>query len=133
MKWLILIQGFRIFVEILFVMSVSEGLLHAEVTIEGYNYDMIFGITAVVVGLTYLAKRLSDKFVLLWNYLGLIVLASVIFVFMSSIYLPELYGYETTPAPLEFTKYPYILVAGYLMPLAVFIHVLSIVKYYQEK
>lgn len=133
MKWLILIQSFRIFVEILFVMSVTKGVLHAEATIEGYNYDMVFGFTAVVIGLAYLTKRFSEKYVLIWNYLGLLVLASVIFVFMSSIYLPELYGYENTPAPLEFTKYPYILVAGYLMPLAVFIHVLSIVKYYQEK
>lgn len=133
MEWLIHIQSFRILVEILFVMSVSEGVLHSEVTIEGYNFDMVFGATAAIIGFAYMKKRISEKAVLIWNYLGILVLASVIFVFTSSIYLPELYGYKTTPATVEFTKYPYILVAGFLMPIAVFIHVLSIVKYYQEK
>ena len=133
LKWLALFQSFRILVEILFVMSVTKGVLHSEVTIEGYNYDMVFGVTALFIGFGLIKKRISRKVVLIWNYLGILVLASVIFVFTSSIYLPELYGHEVTPAPVEFTRYPYILVAGFLMPLAVFIHVLSIVKHYNKK
>ncbi|WP_299887391.1 hypothetical protein [uncultured Lacinutrix sp.] len=126
-KALIYIQTFRVLVETIFVFSLSAGILHKNVTIEGYNMDMIFAFTAPIVA--YLAfNKLSKKFVVYWNYLGLLVLASVIFVFVSSIYIPEIYSANIPLIPMEAVKYPYLLVAAFLMPFAVFIHVLSIVQ-----
>lgn len=128
-KTLTYVQVFRVLVEIIFVYSISAGVLHENVTIEGYNFDMIFAITAPIIAfLVFNKKILSQKIILWWNYLGLAVLASVIFVFITSIYFPGIYGSEASLLPIEFTKYPYILVAGFLMPLAVFLHVLSIVS-----
>lgn len=122
-------QSFRIIVETIFVFSVAENILHPNVTIEGYNYDMVFAFTAPIIGyLVFNAKVLSTKVAIIWNYLGIGVLASVIFVFISSIYLPEIYGETDNLLPMEATMYPYVLVAGFLMPLAVFIHVFSIVQ-----
>jgi len=127
--WLIYIQSFRIFVELLFVFSVAQGILHKEASIEGYNFDMIMAITAPIIGLlVFKYKILSEKWLIYWNYLGLAILASVIFVFMSSIYKPEIYGSNIPLLPMESFQYPYVLVAGFLMPLAVFIHILSIVQ-----
>ena len=131
--WLTSIQSFRILVETIFVLSVAQGVLHVEATIEGYNYDMVFAVTAFIIGLGLVFKKISLKVVLWWNYTGLLILFSVIFVFVSTIYFPGLYGYENTPAPLDLTKYPYVLVAGFLMPMAVFIHVLSIVQIKNSK
>ncbi|MEQ9090229.1 MAG: hypothetical protein RIE52_04020 [Balneola sp.] len=128
-SWLVYYQSFRIFVETLFVFSVAQGILHANVTIEGYNVDMIFAFTAPLVSLlVYRFKMLSERAIIRWNYLGLIVIASIIFLFNSSIYLPEIYGFDTPLMPIKFTTYPYIIVAGFLMPSAVFMHVLSIVQ-----
>ncbi len=126
---LIYIQAFRILVETLFVYSVAKGVLHENVTIEGYNYDMILAFTAPIVAFLVFDKKLfSIKFAIAWNYLGLAVLVSVIFVFVTTVYFPGLYGSEVTLMPIEFAKYPYVLVAGFLMPLAVFFHILSIVQ-----
>ena len=126
-KHLIYIQSFRIIVETIFVFSLAEGILHKNVTIGGYNMDMIYGFTALLIG--YFAfNKISKKVVVVWNYLGLTVLASVIFVFMSSIYFPEIYGSTIPLIPMKSVMYPYVLVAAFLMPLAVFIHVLSIVQ-----
>jgi len=128
-SWLIYIQGFRIAVETLFVFSVAEGILHPNVTIEGYNYDMLLGLSAPVVAfLAFGRKIISENMVIVWNYLGLLVLASVIFVFVTTIFVPQFYGSPVNLMPIEFTYYPYTLVAGFLMPVAVFIHVLSIVQ-----
>ncbi|MEO9485054.1 MAG: hypothetical protein ABJG47_16460 [Ekhidna sp.] len=121
-------QSFRILVESLFVASVAAGILHKEASIEGYNFDMIYAITVPIIG--FVAMRRSPmnlKLVRSWNYLGLIVLATVIFVFMTSIYKPDLYGAVEPLLPLKAMTYPYGLVAGCLMPVAVFMHVLSIV------
>ncbi|SNS82130.1 hypothetical protein SAMN05421640_1379 [Ekhidna lutea] len=120
-------QSFRILVESLFVASVAAGILHKEASIEGYNYDMVYAITVPIVGLiAFNGKSPNLKLVRFWNYLGLIILATVIFVFMTSVYKPDLYGANEPLLPFAAMTYPYVLVAGSLMPIAVFMHVLSI-------
>ncbi len=127
--WIIYFQSFRIFVEILFVLSLAQGIFNYQVTIEGYNFDMIFAFTAPIIAfLVYNKKVLSRKIVLIWNYLGLSVLASVIILFLTSLYKPEIYGSELPLLPLESMSYPYVLIAGFLMPTAVFLHILSILQ-----
>lgn len=126
--WLIFFQSFRILVESLFVATVAKGILNKEVTIEGYNFDMIFAYTAPIIGYLAYKKIASRKVLLIWNYTGLLVIASIIFLFLSSIFNPQLFGSETMLLPAESVKYPYVLVAGFLMPTAVFIHVLSIAQ-----
>lgn len=122
-------QMFRILVETLFVLSVAEGILHPLVTIEGYNVDMIFAATAPIMAfLVYAKKLLPRKTILYWNYLGLAIIASIIFLFMTSIYKPELWGASEPMLPMEMLTYPYVLIAGFLMPVAVFLHILSITQ-----
>ena len=124
--WLIFYQSFRVLIESLFVWSVAKNILHPNVTIEGYNYDMIFGLTALFLGGLYWKNPHKwTKVVRAWNILGLVVIAGIIFLFMTTIYVPEMYGPNVEPFPTAFTGYPYVLVAGFLMPSAVFIHVLS--------
>ena len=128
-SWLIYFQTFRIGVELLFVYSLTEGLLNKEVTWEGYNYDLLMGITAPILGfLVFNRNIISQKVALWWNYLGILILASVIFLFISSLYLPQLFGSETVLLPKEVGSFPLVLIAGFLMPSAVFIHFLSIIQ-----
>jgi hypothetical protein len=128
--WIVYFQSFRIAVETLFIFSFAPGIFNVEVTLEGYNFDMVFALTAPVIGfLVYTKKVLSNKVVVIWNYIGLLVLSSVIFLFLTSIYKPEMYGSTTPLLPLESMEYPYVLIAGFLMPVAVFLHVLSILQF----
>ena len=128
-NWLFFFQSFRILVELLFVGSVAAGLLHNEASIEGYNFDMVYAFTILIVGYFVFVKQAAGlRLIRAWNYLGLLVLASIIFVFMSTIYKPELYGATEPMLPIDGLTYPYVLVAGFLMPVAVFIHVLSITQ-----
>ncbi len=127
--WIIYFQSFRILVEILFVFALAEGIFNYQVTIEGYNFDIVFACTAPVMAfLIYRKKLLSKKLLIYWNYLGLLILASVIFLFMASLYTPGLFGSPSPLLPLEAMTYPYVLIAGFLMPTAVFLHVLSIMQ-----
>lgn len=127
--WIIYFQSFRMLVETLFVFSVAKGILNYHVTIEGYNFDMVFAFTAPIIAfLVYTKKVIPRKTILVWNYLGLTILASVIFLFLTSIYQPGIYGSEVPLLPLDSLTYPYVLVAGFLMPTAVFLHILSIIQ-----
>ncbi len=126
-KQIFFFQSFRILVELLFVASVTAGILHKEASIEGYNFDMVYALTVPIIGFVATkGQSLNLRLLRSWNYVGLAVLATVIFVFMTSIYRPELYGAEDPILPLEAITYPFGLVAGCLMPVAVFMHVLSI-------
>jgi len=128
-QWLPAYQSFRIIIETIFVYTVAAGLLHENVTIQGYNYDMVFASTALVVAfIAYRSKSIPKKLLVIWNYTGLVVIAIIIFLFQTTVYLPEMYGPDTAPFPTDFGMYPYVLVPGFLMPSAVFIHVLSLVQ-----
>ena len=128
-QWLIYYQTFRIAVEILLVFTATEAILHKIVTIEGYNFDMVFGFTAPIIAYFVFQKNtFTPKVAILWNYAGLVVLASIIFLFITGIFFPHLYGSDFALIQSDFGTYPYILLAGFLMPSAVFIHILSIVQ-----
>ena len=129
LSWPIYFQSFRILVEVLFVFSVAKGMLHPEVTIEGYNFDMIFGGTALIVGyLAFSKKVLSKKHLLYWNYLGLLVLFSVILLFTTTIFIPILWGSESSLGVIEAFVFPYLLIPAFLMPVAVAVHCFSIMQ-----
>ncbi len=128
-SWLIYFQSFRIGVESLFIAAVAVGYLHPEVTLEGYNFDMFVGLTAPIVAYLVFNKGvLSLKAALIWNYAGLAILGSVVLLFITTTFIPSLWGSSTSLAPIEMVMFPYNLVAAFLMPVAVFIHLLSILQ-----
>jgi hypothetical protein len=128
-QWLVYYQTFRIAVETLLALTATAGILHSNVTIHGFNYDMVFAFTAPFVAfLLFRKKPFKKEIVIFWNYLGLAVITSIIFLFFTTIYVPQMYGNETNLISTDFGKYPYVLVPGFLMPSAVFIHILSIVQ-----
>ena len=132
--WLLFYQTFRILIETLFVFSVAKGVLPYHVTIEGYNMDLIFALTAPVIGfLVYKRSKHSINLAIAWNFIGLTVIATILFLFMTTIYFPQFFGSSEPLMSKEFGVYPYPLVAGFLMPSAVFMHVLSIVQLIKRK
>lgn len=127
--WLAYYQSFRIGIETIFVYTVAAGILHTNVTIEGYNMDLIYALSAPVIGTIIYKKGMpSGKLIRIWNYLGLTVIASIIFLFITSMYAPQIYGSEVGLLSSQLGTYPFTLVAGFLMPSAVFVHVLSLVQ-----
>lgn len=128
LHWLVFFQSFRIFVELLIWGNFKKGFIPVQTTFEGWNFELEFAITALIIGFLFLKKKVSQKIILLWNYLGLAMLAIIVAIFMTSLYTPSLWGSETTEITAEFAKFPYLLIASFFMPLAVFVHVLSIVK-----
>jgi hypothetical protein len=127
--WLVYYQSFRIAIESLFVWSVAQGILHPEVTVEGYNYDIVYaGITPFIAYLVFQKPVLPKPVAIAWNVIGLLVIAVIIALFITTIYVPSLWGSEVPLGPVAFTHYPYVVVAGFLMPSAVFVHALSLAQ-----
>lgn len=128
-SWLIYAQSFRIAVELMLAGMFMHGLLPKAATFEGYNYEIVIGITALLVGyFGYIRHSFSSTFILLWNVAGLCTLATVVFIIISYAYNPVMWPGADSHFIEHFGAFPYTLLAGFLMPLAVFMHIFSIVK-----
>lgn len=131
--WPVYLQAFRIGVEILILGVYLKGLGSIEPTLEGYNFDMLAGITAPFVAYFVLQRKaVPKKAALAWNIFGLLLLANVVIIFNTLFLRPEWWGYAGSPIKPEFGTMPYLLIPGLYMPLAVFLHFFSIAQIRRE-
>jgi hypothetical protein len=129
LHWIILLQSFRIIVELLIYWCYNEGILPKEATFRGNNFDIIFGLTAPLVAWSVrFNKKGSNINYLIWNFCGLLSLAIVVFTLISTAYFPALWGRPQSILNDGFGKFPFTYIAGFLMPLAVFLHLFAIIK-----
>lgn len=122
-------QTFRIAVEFMILGVVLRGIGPKEPSMEGYNYDIITGLTAPLIAIAvYHWKVLSEKWVFWWNIMGLLWLVNVVFIFISLGVAPQIWGYDSIPISPDFGQMPYLLIPGFFMPSAVFMHVFSLMQ-----
>lgn len=119
----VFLTSFRILVELLIYGAYRDGVFPQRVTFEGLNYDILVGISACVVGVLLLKQKLSIRALLLWNVLALLVLALTVYSFVSSYYFND--AFPVTDK-IKFVQFPYVLLAAILLPIAVFLHVVSL-------
>lgn len=119
----ILIQSFRIIVELLIYGAFLDGLFPQRVTFEGLNYDILMGIIALPMGLLVLKGIVKRKVMLAFNILGILVLGLTGYAFVSSFYFSD---FVSASGEIALVKAPFILLPGVLLPFAIFYHIVSI-------
>ncbi len=129
MRWTAYLQSFRIVVEVLILLTFYQGILPIEATFEGYNFDILLGVSALVVGF-FITKepRKYFKFLRAWNTLGILMVVFVAFIVASSLYKPDIWGHAYPTVSMRFLEMPYLLLPGFLAPLAIFTHVISFIQ-----
>lgn len=127
--FLIYPQVFRLAVELLLLALFHDGLVPEAATFAGYNYEIIVAITALATGyIAYRKKKTLYSYITIWNISGLATLAIVVFIFITSAYFPFIYRNGAKLSMKDFGSFPNTLLAGFLMPLAVFLHITSLLK-----
>lgn len=125
--WLIGYQTFRIPVELILLFSFQKMVIPESATFEGYNFDIIWGVSAPLIA--YLAfKGRSKLLIKVWNIIGIIMVLNVAFIISTSMYLPTFWNSEVSLVSSQFFTLPYLLVAGFLAPSAILIHVVTQTK-----
>ncbi len=128
-SWLVYSQCFRVLVELLLFGLYLDKILPQAGTFEGYNFEIVTGFSALLIGyLGFTKKVLPPLYIQIWNYVGIGSLTVVVFILITHAYYPSLYS---NPEPLSLKRFgifPYTLLAGFLMPLALFMHFFSIIK-----
>jgi uncharacterized membrane protein YeaQ/YmgE (transglycosylase-associated protein family) len=123
-QWFFNIQFFRFFVEILLWFLFLAHSLPERMTFEGYNFDIIAGITGPIFAYLCFAKQQHRKWLaILWNVVGLLLLLNIVSIALM-----------TMPTPLQVFQedntiigaFPFALLPTILVPIAYYMHVLSL-------
>ena len=128
LKNIVMIQTFRIAVEILLYLSALKMIIPREATFEGNNFDIVIGITAPVVSYLLVYKKLSVNLFRMWNFAGLATLAIVVGTFMTKLFVPAFQLPNADSMVAQFGRAPFTFLPGYLMPLAVGLTIMSLKK-----
>jgi hypothetical protein len=126
-SWLVGLQFYRLLGAI-FLLMYAQGRMPAAFALPAGAGDVAVGLLAPIVAVAYARGVAGREFLVVgWNLLGLLDLANAITT-----------GFLTSPSPLQvlsldapnqlISEYPLVLVPVFLVPLAVLLHVASLVK-----
>lgn len=119
----VFLTSFRIIVELLIYGAFRNGVFPQRVTFEGLNFDVLVGVSALVMGVLVAKGIISTRGLMIWNVLSILVLTLTVYSFVSTYYFSD---YVAQTGRLDFIRFPYVLLAAVLLPIAIFLHVFSI-------
>jgi uncharacterized membrane protein len=94
-------------------------------TFEGRNFDIVTGLLALPVGYLLAKGRISGKFAIAFNIIGLVLLLNILVVAVLSMPTPIRY-FMNEPANTLVGEFPFILLPGVLVPIAYGLHIFSL-------
>jgi hypothetical protein len=124
--WLVGLQSFRIVVEIVLWALAVQHRLSPLLTFEGRNADILVGLTALPVAWLCFIRRACPRGVaVVWNVVGIAILANIVAHALLSAPTP-FQALRTEPPTTIIATLPYIWLPGFLVPLALSLHVASL-------
>ncbi|MFK7972501.1 MAG: hypothetical protein AB8F95_19175 [Bacteroidia bacterium] len=128
MKALTILHIIRIPVELCLYGLFLEKAVPELMTFTGRNFDILAGFAApIVYYFAFINKRLSNRWLLIWNIAGLLLLVSIIINAILSSPLP-IQQFAFDQPNIAIIHFPFIWLACTVAPLALFSHVLAIKK-----
>ena len=124
--WIIIgTESFRIGVELFLHQLWIDGLVPKMLTFEGANVDIYIGASAGLIAWLSTRGRVGMRLALAWNGLGLLALTNV--VIRAVLTSPGPFNLIRTEVPNRmFGTFPFLLIPGFFVPLAVVLHLLAI-------
>lgn len=121
-------QSFRLLAEMVIFLGNREGLAPNALCFTGYNFDLLIGASAMVLGVL-LKKRSHRLATQLWSWAGIASLINIAFIAMTS--MPNsLRLFMQEPSNLWVTFMPYTLLPGILVTAALTGQLLILRKLY---
>jgi hypothetical protein len=132
LRLLIGLQAFRIGVELFLHQLYHAQLVPRDMTFLGRNFDILTGVTALGMAAWMSRAEVSRRWLLIWNFAGLALLANVVMTGILSAPGPlQKLNFDAPNLALE--RFPYVLVAGVFVASALWLHVLTFRKLRLER
>jgi len=124
--WLVLMQSFRIVVELLLLFALISHKIPVQMTFEGKNFDVLTGVLALPVGYLLAKKKsYSLKLAVVFNIMGMLLLLNILVIAILSMPTPIRY-FMNEPSNTLVAQFPFILLPGVLVPIAYAMHIFSL-------
>ena len=124
--WLVLMQSFRVIVELLLLFAFIAGKLPVQMTFEGRNFDVLTGILSLPVGYLLARKKTyASKMAIAFNIIGILLLLNILVIAVLSMPTSIRY-FMNEPSNTLVGQFPFILLPGVLVPIAYTMHVFSL-------
>ncbi len=108
LAWLVGIQGFRLPLELVMHRAAAEGVMPVQMSFSGWNFDIVTGVTALIVAALIHLGRAPRALVVAWNALGLALLAVIGGIAVASV--PAIHAFGAAPERLNtwVSYFPYV-------------------------
>jgi hypothetical protein len=101
------VQAFRFPLELILHRAYVEGLMPVQMSFSGLNFDILSGLSAIVVALALVRKPDSLVLVRVWNTAGVVLLANIVTIALLSAPTP-LRVFHNEPANVWITRAPWV-------------------------
>lgn len=120
------IHVIRILVELFLHYLFLKELIPKEMTFEGRNFDIVIGISAIIIIIMCRFLQLPKQLLLLWNYTGL---AFVLFILVNGILAsPITYKmFHFSQPNVAILYFPFILLPAIIVPIVIYTHLTDII------
>jgi hypothetical protein len=123
---LMAVQVFRLPLELLLHGLWKARLLPQMMTYEGANFDIVMGLSAPIVGYLALRGKISQKLLVLWNVVGILLVVHV--AARGVLTTPAIAALATDVPNQAIGMFPYTFIATFFVPAALVFHVLTLRK-----
>lgn len=132
-SWLIAYQVYRVPLEIVLWMLFRTNLIPVQMTFEGRNFDIIPALLALPVAYFCCVRKSWPRVVaMIWNVLGFGLVVNVATTGLLSAPTP-FRVFMNEPANTFIADFPYVWIPTFLVPLALFGHVMSFLQLMTKK
>lgn len=102
------VQAFRFPLELAMHRMFERGVMPEQMSYSGRNFDIVTGITAIVLALLLIAGRAGHRLVLAWNVLGTLLLANIVVVAILSTPLFTYFGEDRLNVWVTYPPYVWL-------------------------
>lgn len=126
LKWLTWLHCIRVPVELVLYFVFLEGLVPESMTFEGYNFDILSGLTApILYYLVFVKKKVGSMGLLLWNIICLGLLLNILTIAVLSAQTP-IQKMAFDQPNIGVTYFPLVWLPTVIVPIVFLSHLASI-------
>lgn len=127
-----LLHTVRVPVEVVLFYLFLYKMIPELMTFEGRNFDIIAGVTAPIIGLLIVKKKVSNNLLVGWNAIALCLVIFILFNGILSSELPfQQFGFEQPNRAINF--FPFILLPAVVVPIVIYTHLTDLIALVNER
>jgi hypothetical protein len=126
-------QSFRFLLELMMHQAATEGVMPPQMSYSGWNFDILTGITAILVSVLLALGRMPRWGIWLWNIGGIVLLTGIIVIAGISSPMIRAFGDEPARVNTWVAHFPFVWLGTVHVVAAIIGHVLITRKLLRER